>query len=157
MERTVIVDLQDTPEFIPTIAAWHHAEWATLNPGQTLEQRIARMRHYLSDDVMPRMFVWVEDNQVLGTAAFVQSDMDTRPELSPWLASVYVKAECRGKGVGAALVRKVVSHAAAAGFPELFLFTPSKEHYYAKLGWQTLFHEEYHGQRETVMKIGLQD
>ena len=100
MERTVIVDLQDTPEFIPTIAAWHQAEWAALNPGETLEQRIARMRHYLSDDVMPRMFVWVEDGQPVGTAAFVRSDMDTRPELSPWLASVYVKAECRGKGVG---------------------------------------------------------
>jgi len=156
MELTVIVDLQDTPEFIPTIAAWHHAEWAVLNPGQTLEQRIERMGRYLSDDVMPRMFVWVEDNQVLGTAAFVQSDMDTRPELSPWLASVYVKAESRGKGIAAALVQRVVSHAAAAGFPELFLFTPSKEHYYAKLGWQTLFREDYHGQRETVMKIGLQ-
>jgi predicted N-acetyltransferase YhbS len=114
------------------------------------------MRHYLSDDVMPRMFVWVEDNQVLGTAAFVRSDMDTRPELSPWLASVYVKAESRGKGIAAALVQRVVSHAAAAGFPELYLFTPSKEHYYARLGWQTLFHEDYHGQMETVMKIGLQ-
>ena len=42
MERTVIVDLQDTPEFIPTIAAWHQSEWAALNPGETLEQRIAR-------------------------------------------------------------------------------------------------------------------
>jgi predicted N-acetyltransferase YhbS len=156
MELIVIVDLQDTPEFIPTIAAWHHAEWAALNPGQTLEQRIARMGRYLSDGLMPRMFVWVKDGQPVGTAAFVRSDMETRPELSPWLASVYVKAESRGKGVAAALVQKVVSHAAAAGFPELFLFTPSKEHYYAKLGWQTLFHEDYHGQRVTVMKIGLQ-
>jgi predicted N-acetyltransferase YhbS len=152
----MIFDLQDTPHFIPTLAAWHHAEWSALNPGQTLEQRIARMGRYLSDDVMPRMFVWVDNGQPLGTAAFVHSDMDTRPELSPWLASVYVTGECRGKGVGAALVQHVVSHAAAAGFPELFLFTPSKALYYAKRGWQTLSQEDYRGQAVTVMKRGLQ-
>jgi predicted N-acetyltransferase YhbS len=153
MELPVIVDLKDTPHVIPTLAAWHQAEWASLNPGESLEQRIARMGRYLSDDAMPRLFVWVEDGQPLGTAAFVQSDMSTRPEWGPWLAAVYVKAECRGRGIGAALVQHVVRHAAAAGCPELFLFTPSKAHYYAKRGWQRLSHEDYRGQSVTVMKL----
>jgi hypothetical protein len=29
MELPVIVDLKDTPHVIPTLAAWHQAEWAT--------------------------------------------------------------------------------------------------------------------------------
>lgn len=156
MEHPVIIDLKDTPDFIPTLAAWHQAEWASLNPGESLEQRIARMGRYLSDDALPRMFVWVEDGQPLGTAAFVASDMSTRPEWGPWLAAVYVKADCRGRGIGATLVQHVASHAAAAGFSELFLFTPSKAHYYAKRGWQTLSQEDYRGQAVTVMKRGLQ-
>jgi GNAT superfamily N-acetyltransferase len=42
----------------------------------------------------------------VGTATLLAQDVDTEqwPELSPWLAAVYVVPEYRHRGIGAALV-----------------------------------------------------
>lgn len=151
----MIVDLKSTPQHIPTLAAWHHEQWSHLYPGISVEQRIERMKRYLGDEPIPTMYVWVDDGEVLGSAALVASDMDTRPELTPWLASVYVSDAHRRRGIGAALVRAVMAQARELGSPELFLFTPDKEDFYAGLGWRTLAKEPYRGEPVTVMTIAL--
>ncbi len=151
----MIILLPQAPHLIPTLARWHHAEWAALNPGQSLEQRIARMARYLTDDALPRMVVWMDGEQPLGTAALVQSDMDTRPQQSPWLAAVYVREDCRRRGIAEALISHIVTLARDAGHPELFLFTPSQAPYYGRRGWQTLAVEDYRGQQVTVMHMAL--
>ena len=153
----MIRDLKETPQHIPTLAAWHHAAWSHLNPGGSLERRIEKMQDYLGDEPLPTMYVWVDGDDVLGSAALVACDMDTRPELAPWLANVYVSEARRRLGIGAALVRQVTAKARELGFRELFLFTPDKAHFYAALGWQTLAEELYRGERVTVMRIDLGD
>lgn len=153
----MIVNLAKNPEHIPTLAAWHHAEWSALNPGQTIEHRIDKMHCYLSAATVPSMFIWVEQDCVLGSAGLLANDMDTRPECTPWLASVYVPSTHRNQGIGAALVRQVLQHAQAAGYDEVFLFTPDKESFYQNLGWQTLSQEVYRGEAVTVMSIRLAD
>ncbi len=37
-----IINLRDAPQYLPTLARWHHAQWTYLNPGRTLQQRIVR-------------------------------------------------------------------------------------------------------------------
>lgn len=150
-----IINLRSAPEHIPTIAAWHHAEWGYLNPGGTVETRIEKMQRYLRGEAMPSMYICVEGDRVLGTAALVESDMDSHPELSPWLASVYVHADYRKRGIGALLVNKVVTVAKTLGYSPLYLFTPDQEHIYKNLGWQFIAQESYRGGQATLMKIEL--
>src|SRR6478735_6719221 len=95
-----IVNLCEARQHIPTIARWHFDEWGYLNPGKTLEYRIERMQRYLSADAIPSMLIAIENGEVLGTAALVESDMDSHPELTPWLASVYIREDQRGRGLG---------------------------------------------------------
>ena len=38
------------------------------------------------------MFVATCEQTVIGTASLIECDMETHPEWSPWLASVYVAA-----------------------------------------------------------------
>lgn len=154
----MIVDLKDQPHHITTLAEWHHQEWSHLNPGSTLQTRIDKMRSsYLSGMPVPRMFVWVEEDQAIGSAAIVECDMDSRPELTPWLASVFVKPDSREMGIGAALVEKIMAYAGELGFDELFLFTPDREQFYENIGWQSLATETYHDRPVTVMKVALVD
>jgi N-acetylglutamate synthase-like GNAT family acetyltransferase len=81
--------------------------------------------------------------------------MDTRPKLSPWLASVYVAAEHRCQGIGSALVRRVVEEAAALDVQRLYLFTPDQERFYARLGWSVIERCTYRGYPQVVMVMHL--
>ncbi|AEG01048.1 GNAT family N-acetyltransferase [Methylomonas methanica] len=151
-----IIDLSAEPEHIPTLAAWHHQEWAYLNPGGTLADRMNRMQGYLSKGLVPSTFVFKQDGQLAGSAALLASDMDTRPRLTPWLASVFVAPPFRRQGIGGELVRHVMSRAKLGGIETLYLFTPDQQAFYEKLGWQMLSREAYRGAVVTVMQARLQ-
>lgn len=149
-----IIDLKLEPHHIPVLANWHHREWAYLNPNGTVEQRAEKMRRYLTDDILPSTFLAKED-ELLGSAAIIEHDMDTKLDLSPWLASVFVAPEHRCKGVGSKLVLHVMEKAKEAGKHVLYLFTSDKEEFYRKLGWYTISKETYRGHMVTVMKVNL--
>ena len=150
-----ITYLAEHPQHIPTLAAWHHAQWGHLNPAKSLEVRMERLQSelatHLAQRVIPTTFVAVEGPRVLGSASLVAHDMDLRPKLTPWLASVFVDPTCRGQGIGSQLVERVAAEAASLGVPRLYLFTPDRMALYARLGWQTLEQVEYRGELETVM------
>ena len=150
-----IINLATAPQHIPTIAAWHHAQWGYLNPGGTLEARIAKMQRYVKGNAIPSMYICIDGEKVVGTAALVENDMDSHPELSPWLASVYVDTDYRNRGVGATLVKQIVSAAKSAGFPLLYLFTPDRAAFYQSLGWEIVAQESYRGSEATLMKVKL--
>ncbi|MFO1388524.1 GNAT family N-acetyltransferase [Cellvibrio sp.] len=148
-----IINLREAPQHIPVIARWHFDEWGYLNPGKTLEYRIERMQRYLSDTPIPSMLIAVEGDEVLGTAALVESDMDSHPELTPWLASVYIREDQRGRGLGKKLVKALMDFAGQQHLPRLYLFTPDQAPFYAKLGWQTLVEETYRDTPVTIMRL----
>jgi hypothetical protein len=68
-----IVNLAERPEFVPTLAAWHHAQWGELNPQNTLEARIERMQRHLDGEPIPVTFVAVEDDAPVGSASLCRS------------------------------------------------------------------------------------
>ncbi|MCK9606748.1 MAG: GNAT family N-acetyltransferase [Methylomonas sp.] len=151
-----IIDLSHQPEHIPTLAAWHHRQWRHLNPGGTLEERIDGMQGYLSKRLVPSTFICKCNGQLAGSAAIVASDMDTRPTLTPWLASVFVAPPFRNRGIGGRLVEHAMLQARLGGIETLYLFTPDQAAFYQKLGWQILSEENYRGIAVTVMQIHLQ-
>ena len=149
-----ILDLRQEPQHLKTLAQWHHNEWAHYNPGENLQQRIERMQTYLNDAFIPSTFI-AKDNKLVGSAAIVAHDMETRPELSPWLASVYIEPESRCRGTGTQLVQHVMEKAKNCGIKTLYLFTPDKEVFYEKLGWEIICKEPYHGYPVSIMRVRL--
>jgi N-acetylglutamate synthase-like GNAT family acetyltransferase len=143
--------LADHPEFLPTIAEWQHAEWGHLRPGDSMEARMARLQSSAHRDSIPLTVVAHNLGEVLGSASLVQHDMDTRMELSPWLAGVLVAPAHRRQGIGAELVRRIMVEAAALGVPLLYLYTVHSENFYADLGWSLLEHSSYREQKVAIM------
>ena len=149
-----ILDLKDKPGYLSTLAMWHQNEWSHLNPGETLEHRTKRMQPYLNDDFIPSTFIAI-DKTVLGSASIVENDMETRPELSPWLASVFVAPEHRNNCVGNKLVSHFMTQAKNKGIKKLYLFTADKKDFYEQLGWHTYNNVQYHGHQVTIMQVTL--
>jgi GNAT superfamily N-acetyltransferase len=128
--------LADHPEFIPTLAQWHHTEWAYLRDGDTIEARISRLRSMCGRQEPPITFVALENGELLASAMLLLNDMDTRPELSPWLAGVFTAPGYRGRGIATQLSRHVVCHGEKLVF-DGFISTPPAPRSFivASVGW----------------------
>src|SRR4030095_11418758 len=97
-----IVPLVEHPELVDQVAAWGFGEWGHLNPGQTLQSRTAWIREGMNIDRVPIVLVARDDaGPMVGTASLLFDDLEGDPR-NPWLASVFVPPEQRGKGVASA-------------------------------------------------------
>ena len=140
---------------VATLAAWHHAQWGYLYSHWTHEVCLAELQsHAERERGLPTTLLALDGEELLGSVSLVFEDA---PELqehgSPWLASLYVKPQARGRGVGAQLARAAVARAAAEGVDELFLFTPEHRDFYARLGWRPLARTALKGTAVDLMCI----
>jgi predicted N-acetyltransferase YhbS len=142
--------LADRPEFIPTLAEWHFREWAYLRPGDSVANRIRLLHDRSNRTELPITFIATAGPELLGSAMLIHHEMDTRPQLTPWLAGVFVAPAHRRRGIGRALAEHVITEAAALGFATVYLFTPSAEHFFSRLGWSIVEHTTY---RDTDVAI----
>lgn len=146
-----ILPLADKKEFIAELAELHHAEWKHLNPSLTLEGRAAAIAEAAGREGIPSIFIGVFGNQLVGSAALVESDMDTKPDLTPWLAAVYVKEAFRHQGVATDLIARCEAEAACSNAKTWYLYTESASRLYEKLGWLHLERCDYKGVTVDVM------
>lgn len=150
-----VVPLVERPDLVEQVSAWGFAEWGHLNPGQTLEERTARIRGKMNVDRVPIAFVALdEEGRIVGTASLIFDDLEGDPR-NPWLASVFVSPERRKKGIASALVRTVEDAARRIGYSRLYLFTSSAPTLYAGLGWRALEQRDYRGEHIQVMDRSL--
>jgi GNAT superfamily N-acetyltransferase len=132
--------LANHQHLLTEVAALHFGEWPMLAPDDSFENRRTQLAECCSRGVIPSAVIALDANMLSGFALLVSEDLESRPDLSPWLAGVYVKPEYRRIGVGSSLVRRVETEAKAIGVPVLYLYTVHSESLYARLGWQTIEH-----------------
>lgn len=150
-----IVDLADRPQHLDRLARWHHAEWSQLRGGQRLHACRRGLERTIDADGFPLTVVAVDGPRLLGSACLIEDGMSTRPHLSPWLTGVYVASDARGRGIGSALVNRIIDEATQLGFDDIYLLTTDQSSFYGRLGWQRIDDENYNGFSVTVMRREL--
>lgn len=147
--------MAERPDLVGRVAGWGHAEWGHLDPTSTLADRERRIRASLNADCVPCVFIALDpSNALVGTVSLVLDDLqgDSR---NPWLASVFVPAEARSRGIASALVGACEAAARRFGHHRLYLFTASAPALYARLGWRRLEQRVYRGEHIQVMDKDL--
>ena len=135
------------------VAAWLHAAWwAEDGWGPDAVERFLRAA---TGPDAPIAFVAERDGEALGTATLDRDDLPARPDLAPWLASVWVAPAARRQGVAGALVAHVEATAARLGHRRIHLFTPDKAAFYAARGWQVIGTEPWRDTQVTLMAKDL--
>ena len=145
--------LADHEQFVDLLVRWHFQEWSYLRPGESLEERTARLRSACRKRGIPTVFVGFAGDELLGSAMLVENDMVGRYEVSPWVAGVFVRPDRRRQGLGAALVRRVCDEAWSLGVEKLYLYTPVSESFYRELGWSVRERTNYRGALVVVMTL----
>ena len=130
--------LVECPEHIPQLAQWLFAQWDYILQEKTLEARIKKLETHLNRDQLPIAWIAEGNGELLGTAALRVHDLEGREDLAPWLGGVFVGAQFRRQGIGAALCATVEDEARSRGVRTLYLFTLDKQAWYSRMGW-TLF------------------
>jgi GNAT superfamily N-acetyltransferase len=149
------VYLADHRHLLPELAQLHFSEWSYLRPTESLDERTARLAKCCGRREIPTVVVALEEGALLGSAMLVAHDMDARPDLTPWLAGVYVVTSQRRRGVGSRLSERIASEARALGATDMYLYTPTMEAFYAKRGWRVIDRCEYLDVPVTVMRQPL--
>lgn len=147
--------LADHEDVIPIISDWFYREWSYLYPERTKDDFRRFISERVNKDKVPLTLVAFEGEELVGTVCLKTHDMDTKTELSPWLAGLYVKESWRKKGVGSALVKAIEQKAIELGINLLFLYTPESENFYYNLGWRVKEKTNYHKVPVTIMEKRL--
>jgi len=144
-------------DVIPLLAMWMYEEWGLRTPFASIDQEIRRLNLHLNTDRLPLTLVAFSESRAVGTVSLVNYDMETRMDLTPWLASLYVTPEARGEGVGEVLLESAEEKAAALGVEALYLWTSTadREQFYRDRGWVSQETAVFREQTVTIMKKDL--
>ncbi len=137
-----LVNLRDAPEFFPEVADRIWRAW--WKPGG---DPLAELERQLSDVTaamdFPFNFVALADGRFAGTVTAIPSDLDERPELTPWVAALWVEPKFRRMGIAKMLVEQAVQTLFTLQHPQVYLYAaPALRELYLALGW-TLFEPNF--------------
>jgi GNAT superfamily N-acetyltransferase len=164
MRPTIAIDyLAHCPELIDELARLSWKEWQDIyeQRKQTLEHSVKNYRERLNTDRLPLTLVAVRAvspincRELVGMVSLKFHDMDTRPDLDPWLGGLLVLPEWRNRGVGTMLMQRATEEARRLNVPQLYLWTHTAERLYHKLGWQVVERTNYFGKEAVVMEMDL--
>ncbi len=138
MGRVMVDFLANHTVHVETVARWIFDEWDHVTlPDMEAERAVVRAR--LRDDRVPLSLIALDGDQCVGTVSLYVDDLSSRPDLTPWLAALYVPPAHRNRGIGGMLVQEVVDVARRLGVRRLYLHTETASGFYVSRGWRLLF------------------
>ena len=127
-----IYELKERTDLFDEAINFFWKQWGTQENYKFYQDCIIHSCDTKSD--VPRFYIAVQNNSIIGSYALLRNDLISRQDLSPWLACLFVVPELRGNEFGAALLKHAVEETHNKGFENLYLCT-DLEGYYEKYGW----------------------
>jgi len=139
MKNNIQIDfLANHRQFVNTVARFWCLEWGSDKSEQGIEKIKERILHKLNTDKIPLILIAFTGEKCIGTVAIVEDDLEKRPDLTPWIASVYIEQNHRGHGIAKLLVEGAMRKAKALGVKVIYLHTETAHGLYEKMGWKHL-------------------
>jgi GNAT superfamily N-acetyltransferase len=138
--------LVDVPYFLPVVSSWAFRQW---HQGvRSLKSIYTEYRRRLSRDSIPLTLVAVEEGTPVGTISIELDDLPSRPDLFPWIGSLYVEPKFRKRGIGRMLVDKAQGIADDMGAGSLYVMTADLQELCEKEGWFYIGDEPYRNNKD---------
>lgn len=130
-----ISDLRTAPEFFDTVADRIWQAWWKRH-GVSEAYIVGRLRENMTGTELPIALIAHRGEVFLGTASLLASDLDERPQYTPWVAAVWTEPDARQQGIAPALIDRACLEAFSRGHDQTYLCAaPPRRAYYVGLGW----------------------
>jgi len=115
--------LADYKELVPIVAEYNYNKWEKnyRNNVAVVAQRYSATKN--TDKIPLTIVALDESNNLLGFASLIGNDLETRQDLSPWLAALYVLLKHRGKSIGKKLIERIIAEAKKLKIHHVYLFS----------------------------------
>ena len=150
-----VVPLAADSAAIPLVATWLSAEWGRAQ-GYSYNDTVSWCVDIANSENELLACAFLNEHPV-GIALLVECDLQSHDYWQPWLSSLYVPVEHRGKGIGEALMSAICEAARDGGWPELYLYAAAGwlTAYYTRFGWRSVDRVDVSGTIFDVMKRPL--
>lgn len=134
-DRLSVTTIARRLDLVPTVADWLWREWWR-RTGRTLEEAEAVYAACRAEVGAPQTLVLLSGGTPIGTATLARHDLEERPDLTPWLAGVFVVPEARGRGHVGHLLTAFDEACRAASIKTAWLYTNTAVLLYLQAGWR---------------------
>ena len=131
MDNIKIIAVRDNPDYLEKAIDYFSSKWGI--PRCIYQDSISASM--TTNNPLPRWYLMLKGEEIIGSYGLITNDFNSRQDLWPWLAALYVEESERGKGLGGTLLKHGADEAAKLGFSSVHLFTDHVG-YYEKHGWQ---------------------
>jgi len=155
MPQVSITLLDGRDPLTEDLASRHAAAWGHLYTNWDNSKALAEFRPQKTDGSLPATLVLREDERVAGSVSLLYRDCEARTDLDPWLGSLYVFPEFRGRGHAGRLIEAATQFAAEAGVGQLYVFTESAAGLLRRHGFYSVERTMLHGQPIDILRRDL--
>jgi GNAT superfamily N-acetyltransferase len=127
-----IHDLYYKQEYCDEVGTLICKEWSS-HP-EDPEKAIYRVKHCICEDRIPKTFIALDRDTLVGFVALWVCDDSYRQDLLPWYSALYIKPEYRNRGISNILDAHIKEEAKKLGFNKIYLKT-NLVNFYEKKGW----------------------
>ena len=128
-----IIDIRNKTELLEDAINYFWTQWGSESNYNFYKDCITQS--CTTESQIPRFYLAIEDNKIIGSFALLRSDLNSRQDLSPWFACLYVSPEARGRHIGDLLQTHAINESSKKGFKDLYLCTDFMN-YYERTNWK---------------------
>lgn len=141
-QKFTIAHLFEHPQLIEAVAQMIYNEfWVEVTDGMSQADLSAHLHSATDATRIPLSLITLANGELVGTVNLIENDDTKRAHLRPWLAAMVVRADCRGRGIGTALVEGLLDQMSKMNLTQVYLGTDGPG-FYQRLG--AVVHEQVH-------------